>query len=92
MPRPLLSMSNLEKHELAAALGHERLAVVETASRRRWKASCQCGWNTGPTDPTNATLAEAVGRARWHLESVLREHLAQETNGVSVTKAQKINL
>jgi hypothetical protein len=92
MPRPLLKMSNAEKHDLAASLGHEHLAVVETRSRRRWKASCECGWNEGPTDPTNATAAEAVRRSVWHLESVIRAHLAKESNGVSVPKVGKTRL
>lgn len=85
-------MTNREKGSLVTALGHARLKVEATASGNRWKASCSCGWNTGPTDPTRATQSGAVGHARWHVEKVLEAYFAAEKDGVSVPHLQASGL
>jgi hypothetical protein len=85
MPPPRLSLSNKQKHDLAVSLGHGNLMVVETRSRRRWRASCECGWNTAKDAPTRATAKEAVLHAAQHLDGVIREHL-DNRNGVSPAK------
>jgi hypothetical protein len=50
--------------------GEHQPKVEPTASGRRFKASCSCGWNSGSQSPTRATEREAIRHAAYHLQEV----------------------
>lgn len=65
----------------AGLTGHS-LAVSPTSSGRRWRVTCECGYNVGPTTPTCRTEAQAWSKGLHHFRSVAERLRA---NGVPVT-------